>query len=82
MIQFFNKNDPYFNSNSSCHFVFNMQYFPINVVYEVDFNTLSRKNIKQLINLSDNLMKNIIMDYTYTVQPQDFKTFIFITMQK
>ena len=77
LIQIFNLNDPYFDSNRECHFNFNMKSFPFNEINEVSFNSLKTINTLNLFNLKGSLHNKNIIDNTFIVQPQDFRTFIF-----
>ena len=77
VIEFFNKNDPYFGKTSSCEFEFIMDDFPLNEVFEVSLNTLMRKNKNQFLDIKSHFLKKNYNDNTFSVQPQDFKTFIF-----
>jgi hypothetical protein len=83
IIQFYNKHDPYFSQSGSCDFKFNMQHMPNHEIYEVTLNTLLRKDNtpKKEIDIKAHFLKAPLKEAFYTVQPQDFKTFLFSTLK-
>ncbi len=80
VIQFFNKNDPYFNQKVSCEFKFNSDNVPlIYEIYEVSLNTLARKDAYKRELEKARFLKHTVTQQYYSVKPQDFMTFIFAT---